>query len=237
MNTIKNFIFFYLNPGKEVVREYTFYDKLKGTGSLLVFNFLFLIFSGVLINTLLIEFGLLIDPTVTKKSFTLIEQALVFGVLIAPLVEEIISRVWLVYSDFNISIAVSTLVVVLIFKILMSADYHRLIDAPLNAFVLLSVGIVIFYSTQFLVKKSLEVSSFISANIRILATMSGVAFGYLHLYNYKITLNLLLLSPIVLINYIVGGLLIGYIRIRFSFFYAVLLHIAFNAVLLLIKYR
>lgn len=69
-------------------------------------------------------------------------------------------------------------------------------------------------------------------NYRFIFYGLGVAFAYLHLTNYPdITLGLLLLSPLLVAPQFVMGILAGFLRVRFGFWWAFLLHALHNLIL------
>lgn len=63
---------------------------------------------------------------------------------------------------------------------------------------------------------------------------SALLFGAIHLYNYDLgspdALELTL-APLLIAPQIVGGLVLGYVRVRLGFWYAVANHAAFNGIL------
>jgi membrane protease YdiL (CAAX protease family) len=59
----------------------------------------------------------------------------------------------------------------------------------------------------------------------------ALAFGYIHLFNYQIDTQILLFSPLLVLPQIILGLVIGYVRIRLGFLWAVALHAFYNGIL------
>ena len=68
---------------------------------------------------------------------------------------------------------------------------------------------------------------------RIAFYIIAVLFGYMHIYNFPITPQVLLFSPILVLPQIVLGLVFGYIRVRFGLIYSMLLHASYNGVLII----
>jgi hypothetical protein len=58
-----------------------------------------------------------------------------------------------------------------------------------------------------------------------------ILFAFYHLFNYKITTNILLFSPLLVLPQFIVGLALGYIRVKFNFFLGILFHAAYNAIL------
>ncbi len=64
-----------------------------------------------------------------------------------------------------------------------------------------------------------------------------IAFGAVHIFNYKDeTLGILLLSPILVLPQIIGGTVMAYLRMNLGFFWSFLQHAIFNSVLMLIAF-
>ncbi|MFY7732597.1 MAG: CPBP family intramembrane glutamic endopeptidase [Bacteroidia bacterium] len=56
-------------------------------------------------------------------------------------------------------------------------------------------------------------------------------FAFYHLVNYKITSNILLFSPLLVLPQFIVGLALGYIRVKYNFFLGILFHAIYNAIL------
>jgi len=59
----------------------------------------------------------------------------------------------------------------------------------------------------------------------------AIVFGYMHIANYDLTTNVLLISPILVAPQIVLGLFLGLIRVRLGLLYSILFHAVYNAIL------
>lgn len=59
----------------------------------------------------------------------------------------------------------------------------------------------------------------------------ALAFGYVHLFNFEISLNIILLSPILVLPQILLGFFLGYLRLKFGLLYAIILHALYNGIL------
>ncbi len=59
----------------------------------------------------------------------------------------------------------------------------------------------------------------------------ALAFGYIHLFNYQVDLQILLFSPILVAPQIVLGLIFGFVRIRFGLPWTILMHGVYNGFL------
>jgi hypothetical protein len=69
---------------------------------------------------------------------------------------------------------------------------------------------------------------------KIIYYSSAILFGLYHLTNYKITLWIIIFTPILVLSQIVMGLLCGYLRVKFNFLWGMSLHILHNFIFLAI---
>lgn len=58
-----------------------------------------------------------------------------------------------------------------------------------------------------------------------------LAFGFMHITNYEMNIQNLLLSPILVAPQLSAGLLLGFARVKFGLMYAMLLHAIYNSIL------
>jgi len=58
-------------------------------------------------------------------------------------------------------------------------------------------------------------------------------FGFIHIFNYELTLKILIFSPILVSPQIILGCLLGFLRVKLGLVYAILLHALFNATLII----
>jgi len=59
----------------------------------------------------------------------------------------------------------------------------------------------------------------------------GVIFAYVHIFNFEITTNVLLFSPLLVAPQFFIGLIFGFIRIRFGLIWSIFLHSIYNGIL------
>ncbi|MCF2874355.1 MULTISPECIES: CPBP family intramembrane glutamic endopeptidase [unclassified Tenacibaculum] len=64
----------------------------------------------------------------------------------------------------------------------------------------------------------------------------AVAFGLIHLSNFPITNNVLILAPILVAPQIILGGYLGFIRVRFGLIWSILLHATYNAFFVFISF-
>lgn len=64
----------------------------------------------------------------------------------------------------------------------------------------------------------------------------AILFGFVHLSNFKITTNIILLSPLLVLPQIILGSYLGCIRIKFGLLWSILLHATYNSIFILISF-
>lgn len=63
----------------------------------------------------------------------------------------------------------------------------------------------------------------------------AILFGYIHIFNFDLSMNVLLVSPILVAPQIYLGLVLGYIRVRFGLLWSILMHAIYNGILVSIS--
>ena len=66
--------------------------------------------------------------------------------------------------------------------------------------------------------------------------ISSLIFGFIHITNFEITTNVLLLSPILVLPQLLVGGYFGYIRVKFGLIWSMLLHGSYNGFLFLMSF-
>ncbi|WP_237276150.1 CPBP family intramembrane glutamic endopeptidase [Tenacibaculum ovolyticum] len=71
---------------------------------------------------------------------------------------------------------------------------------------------------------------------KIVFYIFAIVFGFVHLSNFQITTNVLILAPILVAPQIILGGYLGFIRVRFGLIWSILLHASYNAFFVLISF-
>jgi hypothetical protein len=225
MSIIKEFFnyIFYSNDSKS--EKTGFLRCLKNILYLLLFNLLFLIIV-TLIKTILINKGY-IQPlqgnfSISKISIFLI----VYKIFVNPLIEELLFRLWLNFNTLNFSISLISLILVILIR-------HFYKENINTVYLIISLEfITITFFTFYYLSKKFLMPLFQKLNLykRNMVVISGIVFGLMHLIKFVITTELLFFSPLILAPLIMLGLIIGYIRIKFGFFYGYVTHFIQNLI-------
>ena len=64
----------------------------------------------------------------------------------------------------------------------------------------------------------------------------SIAFGIIHIFNFEITTNVLLLAPLLVLPQLLVGAYFGYIRVRLGLRWSMLLHGCYNGVLITMSF-
>lgn len=59
----------------------------------------------------------------------------------------------------------------------------------------------------------------------------GIIFAYVHLFNFELTTNVILFSPLLVAPQFFIGLIFGFIRVRFGLLWSIFLHSLYNGLL------
>ncbi|WP_299161967.1 CPBP family intramembrane glutamic endopeptidase [uncultured Tenacibaculum sp.] len=73
-------------------------------------------------------------------------------------------------------------------------------------------------------------------SFRVAFYIFAITFGLIHLTNFTITNNVLLLAPILVAPQIILGGYLGFIRVRFGLIWSILLHASYNAFFVFISF-
>jgi hypothetical protein len=135
----------------------------------------------------------------------------------APFVEEVLFRLNLRSNHFRFSAMIGVLVMISIPKFF----NEHLSDFSSVSFVAIGCGVsVILALTWTLRPYKLQIEKFVERNFRILFFILTIAFGFIHVFNYEPgTANALVLA-VMIIPQITTGFFLGFIRMRFGFFWS-----------------
>ncbi len=161
---------------------------------------------------------------VAKEKFSVFTIFLI-SAIIAPVTEEISFRLSLKFNSFNLALSLSVLYLSL--KFFSKLSFY-LGEFTINYILLhLSIGIIIFVASFFILKiKRIDLFfKYLYENyFRIIFYLVVIFFGMLHfggdfsIYTFTSTMP-----------QIIGGIFLGYVRLKFGFQYAILMHFTGNA--------
>lgn len=153
---------------------------------------------------------------------------LLAGVIIVPFVEELVFRYGLRFKKGLITIMPSLLVIV---AVIYGFYYLPLIGALLLMALLVSA--LVFYFTKIDIITHL-LNHLWTRRYGIVFYLVALIFGLVHITNYtdfNYASAAILLVPVLVAPQFIGGLLIGYMRVKYGFFWGYYLHAGSNAFL------
>lgn len=224
---IKRFLSFTINP------TYFIRDECNN-----IFCHIKRVLSGILLYFLII---IATTPLfVALKNFNLMPEhinsvrdenlSIVFLFLI-PFIEEVAFRLPLRYTRFNLSLSFS-FICFIIFRIFL--------NIPKNISIILIVPIFVILCFIVLRNNLVEerIEEFWKKNFKWFFYFSAIFFGLLHITNY-VNLNYIyyILTPIITMNHILMGFVLGYYRVNFKygFFYSIVIHLIINTPFYILK--
>ncbi len=71
-----------------------------------------------------------------------------------------------------------------------------------------------------------------SRHFRFALYLSVIAFGFVHLFNFEEYSKLLWLAPLLVLPQLIAGVFLAFIRVRMGLLYSMLLHAAFNCIII-----
>ncbi|OKS85913.1 CPBP family glutamic-type intramembrane protease [Mucilaginibacter polytrichastri] len=158
-----------------------------------------------------------------EKSLGIYSLAII--ALLAPIIEETVFRLWLTGRKGFIFLSIIAASWVIITKVKGISIYsgvngeffHNLVSA-------IFLGAIFFGVVNLTVLKK-----FRSNHFKLLYWGSSVAFGLIHIANFApLKLSLLLIYPLLILPQMAMGFLLGFIRVKNGFLYAVMIHCLIN---------
>ncbi len=224
---------FFRKPTIKLELNYSFNSKLKESFNSIFYIILLLISYAIFIK--IIDYLIFINTNFSIYDKIISNQnkyfknnsfyAIIFILMIAPFIEEIIFRLPLKVSKLNISLSMSFMCFLFIGGNNL-ADLNFTFESLLLKFI--STILVVF-----LINKIDENSLLKLNNEKLYAKyfyIVSIIFGLLHIRNFyqEIPINLILFTPLYVIPQIILSLFLGYIRLKNGIIWAILLHSIFN---------
>lgn len=120
---------------------------------------------------------------------------------------------------------------------LVSTDDHAVMDMVKNQtvlFIFFAVVILAPLLEELIFRAPITLFSTVDrSDFRWLFYLFALAFGAVHIFNYGVNLNTLLLLPILTGPQIVAGLFLGLIRVKVGLIYSMLFHALYNGILII----
>lgn len=225
---VKEIIRFIISPDNKS-KNLSIKEKLKSLIILFILEFIFLLFLMIFIRFFVDNENFAINKLKNNLSPFLI---FLIGVLLVPFMEEIIFRLSLIFKPIFLAIASSLLFYVLLSKFYFKTNYLFL-DSTLFLRLILTliIGILVFIIAS---NFSNRLIIFWNNNFKWIFYISVIVFGFSHVYNYQIGTHDLIIVPFLVLPQLLGGVFLGFIRIKYGFVYGCIFHSCFNVLPMLI---
>lgn len=158
-------------------------------------------------------------------------QLIILGVLIAPLMEELIFRSWLGFPRSSV-LGFPAMICVLVLLAMWGLGTGAALFLP----VAMGLGLLIFLLVQRYGRLSAAEQAVARHRLFPVAFWGTIlTFGVIHLSNYEGGMAGALANPILflaIVPQIIAGAVLGYVRMRFGLMQAIFFHMVYNAVLI-----
>lgn len=223
---------FIIHPVYDTNQTLTLPQRLEGTWTMFVVKFVLTIIVGISV-------GIFYDPeNLTKSSMAdrfSTPMLFLMGVFVLPMLEEVVFRLSLKFKPIYLAMTLS----VLGYYITCKAIYHtKLSDFEYHIVERISISLIILVASYLLIsipkiKKSLKL--FWINNFRWILYFFCFGFAWVHIFNYELTWEHLLLMPIITLDKLVSAMCYGYARINYGFIYSFLIHALNNTIGLIVN--
>ncbi|NJK41007.1 MAG: CPBP family intramembrane metalloprotease [Acaryochloridaceae cyanobacterium SU_2_1] len=153
----------------------------------------------------------------------------VFGVFIAPLVEEMIFRLPLRYTPLNLTLPLHFLLVILVLILVGTKILPAIAAMPLIV-TIISAGLLLRHWLKLKVNPK-KIHTFYEKFIGWLVYLSTLSFGLIHITNFTTSFqgSTWLLAPLLVLPQIALGFFLAFVRLRHGFWWSVFTHGFHNA--------
>ena len=149
-------------------------------------------------------------------------------VIMAPLIEEVVFRSFLRYRPFRLSLFIGFVYITFLFQFVEIGGQWEFLS-------FYSVVLLVFFGLGLVFKFLYNGSSLkILYHRYFFVLFYGVAlvFGFAHIFNYSNWMSMWFLAPLLVLPQIVGGFMLGYVRMLYGLKWAVFFHLFFNGFLI-----
>lgn len=148
-----------------------------------------------------------------------------FVVILGPLLEEITFRSAL---RFRVSYLLISFVLITVYVLMNIMRQDESLALGFGIIAVLLFATLVYVLSQ----KPIESKAFYTSYYPYVFYSITILFGYIHIGNFEeFSLKLLLLSPLIVLPQFILGVSLGYIRVRFGFWYAVFFHVLNNGIM------
>ena len=166
----------------------------------------------------------------TKTELNNSLSSIIIITIIVPIIEELLYRYGLKFSPNKSSFLVlGILYAIYLFFQPSNLDWTN----PTLLAMFFGIPIILFFVIKFIIKKNYNlIENIYQKHLKYIFILSVVSFAYSHftLHSNYADLTNILLSPVILIQYIIAGILYGGLRLKFGFWAGIIAHIIWNLI-------
>lgn len=221
---------FFKNPNPNPAPDQKIVNKIKWLFSLLILQMPF-IWIAMQLQQFLFRNGLVSSEDHLVGRFMQEKNTLLlafFMILFIPFIEEIVFRLPLQFKKINFIPLIVIGVLIVGFSLAIQLKLALFIAVPI---LVILTGWLFFLLYNKKTGKKWELVW--SQNYRFVFYTFAIAFALLHLTNFPYSIGLLLFAPIVVLPQFIGGLLMGFLRVKQGFIWGFFLHALYNTVFFL----
>ncbi len=212
---MKNIITFIRNPYYTRIYEFDYTILLK----VLLLDFIFIFVTRPFLFIWENIFHL------TNPEHNIINKKLILIFLMSPIIEEFVFRFYLRPTKRNINIYVLGLVFLTVFTFVVQNFQFFY-----TSLFLLCICFIIYFVYR---NNRVGFYRWYIKHFKVIFYLSAIFFGIGHITNYNLTeYTFIILAPMVTPQ-IFGGILLGFIRMKYGFLYSLLVHLVFNTIVII----
>lgn len=226
-NEFKQLSKFVITPVYNSNNALTIGQKITGTWTLFVVKILLTIVFGVSI-------GIFYDPE-NRTTISMAERfsppaLLLISVFALPLLEEIAFRLSLEFKPIFLAMTLGVLGYYIASKAIYNAklsDVHH--DFNVRIIIALTI-LIVSYPLFSIPKITRGLKLFWENNFRWILYVFCLGFAWMHIFNYELTFEHLIMMPVITLPKLVNALCYGYVRINYGFTYTLAIHVCTNSI-------
>lgn len=220
---ISELIDFLFHPDMNISTNQSLKESLKDVLYYFVLSVLLVSIIGLVIFTVFsVQNSVISDLSAGKPLF----RTFLIACLLLPVLEEAIFRLPLKYKPLNLAISIAVLYWGTVsYLILTHVNKDFGLHQMLCLLSAILIGLLIFYIAR---KNSENLSKFWANNFKLIFYSSIVLFGLFHVQNLEIPAENIYYIPIIIVPWLIGGHITGFIRIKYGFFFGVVYHGLYN---------
>lgn len=224
-NVLHELLMFLRHPKPEAEKVSS---RIKTARMLLLLSWTFIVvFSlGILLAWLTSAIGFqgtnLVESLVDEENVII---TIILAAVIAPAIEEVVFRLPLIQTARNLAIALAAL------SVIVAARIQQLVPLLLLT---AAIPLLAHLYIQLLSKQTVHyaVSTIYARHYGKIFYTLAILFGSVHMLNYTNVQSGIAILPLLIIPQTVVGVMLGFIRIKYGFTYAVVFHGLYNGLLI-----